>query len=243
MISNLPIKEGEEVYCFMLENNNGIYKPIILPFTGKYNEYGGIDDWSDSFYYLCSRILNLDLGKTLEIANNFNPIEDGKIHFAMMKKNIVDHVLNNYTVEVYNLMNNEFVTLNFETIQNNVDDYFEELSSFLDIHPPEIKNILLNFNNNDYSIKNDITPFLNNADLYRHSELFKIKDIKKNILMDESKEYYKNIFKLYLKGLFIDYYIKSSRKLWHPEYFDGSQYDNTKEIMLLSEYIINNYKN
>lgn len=58
-ITKLPIKDGENVYLFLLEkqnnDNNGggvtyhdkMYKPIMIPIQGTYNDYGRIENIKD----------------------------------------------------------------------------------------------------------------------------------------------------------------------------------------------------
>ena len=135
-LSNLHITAGTDVYVFLLEQNErdddrcystAFFSPLLLPFTAKYDDYGGGEDCGG----FVSIVINGVREKLIEVEQGPNEFHDiavkrvgfgeqelfrsclesrlktrGSEHerlvdFVMFRKDIVDGILDNYVVEKY----------------------------------------------------------------------------------------------------------------------------------------------
>jgi hypothetical protein len=131
-LSNLHIHAGSPVYVFVLEDKRddshcyttSLYRPLLLPFTSEYNDYGGGENSSGLALNLILSAIQEDLDE-LDVGNNqyhdiavkkkdFNEelffeathedrlsVRGTKLQFTMFRKDIVDDILDNYKVEQY----------------------------------------------------------------------------------------------------------------------------------------------
>jgi len=136
-ISNLHIKENDEVYVFVLEKvknpdslcySTAFYKPLMLPFYAKYNDYGAGYDCTGVALPLIMDIIKKSLVE-LEVGDNqyhdiavtredfneelfFESIHENRlfvkgyygntnINMVMMRKDIIDHIIENWVQSDY----------------------------------------------------------------------------------------------------------------------------------------------
>lgn len=136
-LSNLHITAGEDVYVFVLEQNphhdrcytTAFYRPVLLPFYSKYNDYGGGEDCQGIGLTLILEGIKQELeptalskvkrsGVSAEQDNFdeelfFEAVHEGvlrtrpsfgisrEIDFVMFRKDIVDDIIANWTREYY----------------------------------------------------------------------------------------------------------------------------------------------
>lgn len=135
-LSNLHIRANEDVYVFVLQKNpntdrcysTAFYKPLLLPFYSKYNDYGGGEDSHGVgldyiMQGLREALVEVDVGENtshdiavtrdgfdeeaffdsvhenrLQIDGYHGPVE---VDFVMFRKDIVDDILDNWVQEKY----------------------------------------------------------------------------------------------------------------------------------------------
>lgn len=136
-LSNLHIYSGSEVYVFVLEENphhdrcyaTAFWRPLLLPFTSIYNDYGGGEDSSKALDFILEGLKeNLvemplgdneyhDIAVNKEILNEelfFEAVHEGrlKVHdrafsgerlvdFVMLRKDVVDHICETWVRDLY----------------------------------------------------------------------------------------------------------------------------------------------
>lgn len=157
-ISGLPIHAGEEVVVFLLTQNrhsfmedfvynNTYFDPCLLPFYGKYNDYGDVEEcYGEGLPYLINALkLNLfemELGENechdipakkdkLDVENMFELDHEDRLFITsggkqlrvvhvQIKRSIFDHILSNYTLETYDRKT-------YETIPHHFSEVLEDL--------------------------------------------------------------------------------------------------------------------
>lgn len=137
-LSNLHITSGTEVYVFVLEENTdktdrcystAFWKPLLLPFTSKYNDYGGGEESSGAGFQLimdsiANKLVEQELGENVyhDIAVKkegfgeeqfFESVHENRlfmrayngagpiIDYVMLRKDIVDNILETRVIEQY----------------------------------------------------------------------------------------------------------------------------------------------
>jgi hypothetical protein len=137
-LSNLHIIAGTDVYVFVLEENTdktdrcystAFWRPLLLPFTSKYNDYGGGEESGGPGFQLIMDSIAKELTE-MEVGDNeyhdiavkkegfgeeqfFESVHEHRlfkksyygdkqvIDFVMMRKDIVDYILENRVIERY----------------------------------------------------------------------------------------------------------------------------------------------
>lgn len=134
-ISNLHIKARDEVYCFVIEQtryhercySTAFWRPVILPFTTRYNEYGGGENSSENLNYILAGIkkdmVEMELGENpyhdIEVKKDkldeelfFEAVHEGRlfikkmgedvpVDFVMLRKDVVDSIIEKLTLTRY----------------------------------------------------------------------------------------------------------------------------------------------
>lgn len=188
-LTNLPIHSGEAVYVFPIKERDlskyrshcystALYQPMIIPFTSKYNDYGGGEDSSGPSFDLFIEELRRELVE-LEVGENqyhdiavkregfgeeefFNAIHENRlfvkgfgttdrpVFFTMVRKDVVDRMWNEWTFDMYKGKDTE-VPPGFETDKYYIKNVtYEKLASLL---PEFIANISNKFMSMDKSDK------------------------------------------------------------------------------------------
>lgn len=166
-ISNLHIKDDDEVMVFVLEQQRNIgslcystafYKPLLLPFYAKYDDYGNGKDCSGSALSVIMECIKLDLVE-MEVGKNqyhdiavkkeefneelfFEAIHEQRLFIkghrgniplsmVMMRKDIADHILYNWIQRDY--VGNEKGTCGWNNayIQYNFQDILNDIPDFI----------------------------------------------------------------------------------------------------------------
>lgn len=136
-LSNLHITAGSDVYVFILEQNDdtsrcystAFYRPLLLPFYSKYNDYGGGEDSHGiALDYIISglkdELVEIEQGEnqyhdipvkkdSFDIDTFFEAVHEHRlfvknawgnrtaVEFVMFRKDVVDDILDTYEVEKY----------------------------------------------------------------------------------------------------------------------------------------------
>lgn len=136
-LTNLPIRADEDVYVFVLEKNEehercystAFFKPLLLTFESKYDEYGGGKDSSGvALPYIMEairgKLVEVELGtntvhdiavtkETWDIDLFFEAVHENRlkifslydrktqVDFVMFRKDVVDYILENWWVQEY----------------------------------------------------------------------------------------------------------------------------------------------
>lgn len=138
-LSNLHITAGDDVYVFVLEENTdktdrcystAFWNPLLLPFTSKYNDYGGGEESSGPGFQLimdgvAKQLIEMEVGENQyhdiavkkegfgeeqffdavhenRLFSKSHRKEDGRaVDFVMMRKDVVDYILENRVIKSY----------------------------------------------------------------------------------------------------------------------------------------------
>jgi hypothetical protein len=135
-LTNLHIRGGEDVYVFILEQlsdshrhnkcyTTAFYKPLLLPFTSKYDDYGGGSSSTGVSFQLIMEALKDNLQEIPLGDNKYHDIEVSKekwgedlffeavhenrlqltsglnIDFVMFRKDAVDRILDEWYIDEY----------------------------------------------------------------------------------------------------------------------------------------------
>jgi hypothetical protein len=168
-LSNLHIRAGEDVYVFVLEENSdktdrcystSFWKPVLLPFISKYNDYGGGEESSGSGFQLIMSSVAEHLIEMPQGENKFHDILVKKegfgeeeffesvhenrlfkhdwrntktvIDFVMMRSDIVDYILANRVIEEYVGENKGNAGYSNSYIHYQFSDILKDIPEFLD---------------------------------------------------------------------------------------------------------------
>lgn len=269
-LSNLHISAGDEAYVFVLEKvedadshcySTHLFKPLLLPFVTKYNDYGGGEDSSGVAFPIvmgavAQHLHEMDAGenKYHDIAVKkegfneqvfFEAIHEGrlfrkgnfaepvKLEMVMMRKDIVDHILENRVIEKYVGGNQgtiahwgdskDYIQYKFADIVADILPMIQEIAEKTSDDKDKF------FMGLEYMFSHNHPNKAANwfrGDNYRYSRIVRVDDAVRVLLMDPTEE---NILKLeallteFLKGIYIDSFMEDTRKSWAPQGQEGSQ--------------------
>lgn len=270
-ISNLPIKDGQEVVVFVLTRNDSAYEKVFcysntlysvlpIPFYAKYDDYGsaydcsgvGLDIVMDT---IKNKLVEKEVGDNsvhdIEIKRNeFNTelffdachenrlfIKKGhkeiKVDRVMMHKNIFDHILENNQYRKYIGYEKPYLYYTFADIVADVPKFVKRLKSKWDntnflFHDYIFERL---FDEDEINLAND---WLMNINVHgSRSPLFSISQEMTVILNTKTDEEVEEFFVEYLKGVIINDFFSSTRKLWTPQCGRGSQNQDPARYRLL----------
>ena len=286
-LTSLHITAGSPVYVFVLEDKRddshcyttSLYRPLLLPFTSEYNDYGGGENSSGVALNLILSAIREDLDE-LDVGDNeyhdiavtkkdfseelfFEAVHEDrlsvrgtKLQFTMFRKDVVDDILANYKVEEYvgdgkgtHGWGNNYISYGFKEIiadlpalldlMRNPD---EELLPFLKDIPAERRQQFiartLSFERlHHYRSVNKAARYLQ-GDAYRYSRLVDVKLIAGEMLAENEDAKLIELLTDYLKGVFIDSFMHSTRKTWIPGGHEGSQDNDADAHRFLCKTIV-----
>lgn len=291
-LSNLHITAGDDVYVFVLEENTdktdrcystAFWKPVLLPFMSKYNDYGGGEESSGPGFQIimdgvAKKLVEMELGENeyhdipvkkegfgeeqffeavhegrlFKTGRHYNSLETFNvvIDFVMMRKDIVDHILENRVIEQYvgdgkgtGGWGNNYIYYKFENILEDIPEFMDKLAlvanpAAMDSKDPELVEALmeLRFMRGlgifDYSHPNKVSKWLS-SDGYRYSSIVSAQDAVVSLLKDGKRAEADLMVADLLKGAFIDSFMESTRKNWAPGGHEGSQNQEANGYRLL----------
>lgn len=135
-LSNLHITAGQRTYTFVIEQaeqhdrcySTALWRPVLVPFTCDYDDYGAGEDWDEFFEPLiravAEELVEVPAGENryhdravkrdgFDAEAFFEAVRTGRlatqgysgatnaVDFVMMRADIVDHIVDNWVQEVY----------------------------------------------------------------------------------------------------------------------------------------------
>jgi hypothetical protein len=291
-LSNLHITHGDEVYVFVIEENTdktdrcyttSFWRPLLLPFTSKYNDYGGGEESSGAGFQLimdsvAKQLVEMDLGKNRyhDIAVKkegfgeeqfFDAVHEHRlfktdyygvtavIDFVMMRKDVVDYILENRVIEKYvgegkgtSGYGNSYVTYKFKDILEDLPEFMDKLEIVADLesasNKPELAETLMELMRSgglsifSYDHPNKVSERLR-GDNYRVSSIVSERDAVLSLLKAGKRAEAESLVTDLLKGHYIDTFMESTRKNWAPGGHEGSQNQDADEYRLLIKAMTN----
>ena len=287
-LSNLHIKAGDDVYVFVLEENTdktercystAFWKPVLLPFTSKYNDYGGGEDSGGAGFQLimdgvAAELTEMELGENqyhdIPVKKEgfgeeqfFEAVHEGRlfttdyngrasvIDFVMMRKDIVDYILENRVIKRYvgdgkgmGGWNNNYIYYKFEDILKDIPEFMDRLADMClpgtyegktpeQVEAMMVMRFMRGFDRVfDYNHPNKVSAWLRGGG-YRYSSIVDVQEEVVKLIKDNKRADAELLITDCLKGKFIDSYMEVTRKNWAPGGHEGSQCQESKEYRLL----------
>ena len=269
-LTNLPIHSGEEVYVFVLEKKNkydscyatGHYAPILIPFEGVYNDYGGSDMNSGvgKLYALGAvkeNLIETEVGENerhdiavtrssfgeeqffesvhkqrLIIENKFG--KESYVDFAMMRKDCVDAILNTWKIQDCNY-DHESKELNY--FKYGYSDLVEEVTTYV----LAIKDLLEKNDEIGFMLINNMAEYPEcsklattlNFNSFQPSGMLQGQRIIRTFIAAGLLKQAEAFIKEYLKGAMLNIFLEETRKQWMPGGHEGSQGQELEPYELL----------
>jgi len=263
----------------------GLFSPLLLPFESVYDDYGGGEDSSGIALNIIMGGIKRDLVE-LEVGDNeyhdievkkegFTPekffeavhedrlsikgrfsAEPTQIYFTMMRKDIVDSILENRVIEEY-VGGNNGTFAKWGDEMNYIRYRFADIVA--DIRPL-IAEAQVKINNaratNDklaeYMLYDGISGLFNyqhpnkaarwmRSDSHRYSRIVDMKTVLRKAFeagTNEAMETLALVMEQHLKALYIDGFMHAARKTWIPGGHEGSQSTSGGALRLLAKATI-----
>ena len=290
-LSNLHITAGTDVYVFVLEENTNksdrcystaFWKPVLLPFMSKYNDYGGGEESSGSGFQIimdrvADELVEMGVGKNqyhdiavkkegfgeeqfFEAVHEHRLFKEGRhynstekfnvvIDFVMMRKDVVDYILDNRVIEKYvgggkgtGGWDNNYIFYKFEDILKDIPEFLDEFSKLVNLPAGADEDVLLRMAIRmmgrgfdgvfDYNHPNKVAEWVR-GDNYLFSSIVNIQDEVIKLIRADKRPEAEALLTDYLKGQYINAFMESTRKNWAPGGHEGSQSQEVDEYRLL----------
>lgn len=258
-LTNLPVMRGEEVYIFPVKERDvskyrshcystSLYSPSLLPFSAKYDDYGGGTECTGvalgvTINNIRSQLFELDVGQNkhhdiavkkddFDVEKFFEAIHKNRlfvkgwghnypVFFTMVRKDVVDRMWSEWKFDVY--------TGKGKGIDPN--DYydrditFEQLSDSI---PSFLEECLTS------KVRKKVS-FENHSDTYHVSSYFRTFSTSEfwdlcffseqvfDLVESENKDIAIELMELYLRGKMVNEIMELTRKIWLPVMHLGSQ--------------------
>lgn len=248
----------EDERCY----STAFFKPLLLPFESVYDDYGGGKDSSGiGLPYIMNSIkdnlIELELGK-----NEYHDIEvkkedwsvdlffeavhehrlrikDTYLDFVMVRKDVVDYILENRVIRDY-VGEGGTCGYNNAYIEYKFNDILLDIPEFIETVKEKVAKGLLFLGSDSvifkYNHPNKVGKFITRIDSKYCRVLDVIDLIYKKIEEDEITEATQLIVE-HLKAVFIDNYMNMIRKVWIPGAHEGSQSNDPYGYRLLNEIV------
>jgi hypothetical protein len=250
-----------------------LYKPVLLPFESVYNDYGGGEDSGGVGFNYIMEAIEKNLVEQELGANQYHDIEvkrenfdeglffeavhenrlnvqhhgrfDAALDFVMMRKDIVDNLLDNYEIEKYVGSNKgtyspyggeskDYIKYKFADIVASLPKAIEiilgkdtEFNDLMKELPEEkrkaFKLLTAGFSSLRSQDENCLAAQWLQSDNYRYSRLVRVQDLVVDMIGEDDYEDLLPLLTDHLKALFIDAYMHNIRKVWAPGCHEGSQ--------------------
>lgn len=260
--------------------STAFWRPLMLPFASVYNDYGGGEDNNETLQFIINGLKNelveMPLGENQchDIAVSadamtedlfFEAIHEGrlfvkdrafggerKVDLVMMRKDVVDHICENWQCEVYvgsgkgtSGYGNNYVRYKFADVLALIPEFTAKVrTELLDtpaddrdaLLPPELRMKYAFRGLNGlyaYEDRNLISIYLSGIDDYRFSRIVRPTDLVVQLLGQGDDAKATEIIKDVLLASFINSFMDLSRKLWIPAGHEGSQSDEHSPYRVL----------
>lgn len=273
-VSQLHIKHNDEVMVVVLERHTkldsmcystSLYRPLLVPFYARYNDYGGGDECSGPWLEpimtgIQGSLVEMEVGE-----NEYHDIaverdkfdaelffeavhenrlfvkgwdENKNVNFAMLRKDIVDHILDNWVQSDYvgdgkgnSGHDNAYVSYKFQDMLNDIPDFIAEVKNQIaekskiygELDDPKFLRMMVRFENMfEFNNPNKVVRYIRN-DSYRYSRLCNIGDTIMAAIMADDIHTVTTLLEDHLKIAYIDHFFHSTRRVWLPLTHQGSQ--------------------
>lgn len=255
--------------------STSLFSPLLLPFEADYDDYGGGEDSRGvGLPYIIEglkdKLVEMEVGENQyhDIAvkkADFGPEkffeavhedrmqiqgykgQPTQVYFTMMRKDVVDHILENRVLENY-VGNgkgtcgwgNNYVKYKFSDIVASVRPLLEQILKDVEGKDDFWKAFFMD-RIHKYRDQFYAAMYLND-DGYRYSRIVDVKGIVGKAIEDGSLGAILKAEELlieYLKGVFIDSFMNAARKTWIPGGHEGSQSSSGGALRLLATATIN----
>ena len=243
--------------------STGLFAPLLLPFESVYDDYGGGESSSGPALDYIMSMIKKDLVE-MEVGDNeyhdievkregFTPekffeavhedrlsiqgrrAEPTQLYFTMMRKDIVDDILANRTIEDYVGdgkgtcgYGNNYVKYKFADIVADIRPLLNDAMEIVSNIDKELRSLKM-FSGLDYMFdqdyENKVLKWMR-GDSYRYSRIVDMKQVISKGLEIGTVDSINKVAALleeYLKGIYIDGFMHSARKTWIPGGHEGSQ--------------------
>jgi hypothetical protein len=253
-----------------------LFSPVLLPFESVYDDYGGGEDSSGValpfvMKGLKDQLVEFDLGENeyhdiavkkegfndklffeachedrMQIKGRFD-VEPTQVYFTMMRKDIVDSILETRVIEDYvgegkgtHGYGNNYIRYKFADITASVRPLIERLLE--DISKSENEYIRFAIFDRMHNYRNEFhaAKYLT-YDSHRYSRIVDVKHLASRALeigTVESINKLEGLMIEHLKAVFIDSFMHSARKTWVPGGHEGSQSSSGGALRLLAKVTI-----
>ena len=262
--------------------STGLFSPLLLPFESVYDDYGGGEDSSGPALDYIMNMIKKDLVE-LEVGENqyhdievkkegFGPekffeavhedrlsiqgrrSEPTQLYFTMMRKDIVDDILENRRIQDYVGdgkgtcgYGNNYIKYKFADIVADIRPLLNEAMEKI-AKAKEDNETLANYMLYDgfegmfpYGHPNKVAKWLR-GDSYRYSRIVDMKSVIRRGLeigTVESINKLEEILTEHVKAIYIDGFMHAARKTWIPGGHEGSQSMSGGALRLLAKATIN----
>lgn len=240
-----------------------MFLPCLLPFEATYNDYGAgenskgvglpwvlegirknlieLEQGENSYHDLAVKRDKFDVDLLYEACHEGRLLTKGfsgeqhRLHFVMMRKDVVDKILSKSIYERYDVGSRKHIEYTFSDILNSVDEVLDHSINILTGLPYAIlinpRTLLL-----PVETLNHASYWLQSSSEYRTNQscIFNMWEVYTDLLEKRKLKEAKELIVEYLKGLCIDDFMDSTRRSWAPPSGEGSQGDSYIEHRLLA---------
>lgn len=265
-ISNIPITFEEPVVVVPLVKQNhtdvrcyttALYKPVLLPFYGLYNDYGASEENMGAGLPIILSELNHELiemevgenqfhdtevkraGFTVEkffeaVKNNrlfvkdFQNNQTAPVSFMMIRKKIFNYILNNYVCETWALGGSR-TTYMFKDVLGDISEWIDSYKEMLKDNRYFARlDISRSFNEKN---KTNLVAYFLSYDTVRYHTFINYNRIITMLAEAGDDLTLKSFVEEMIKVIFIDHFMMHVHKMWLPQI--GSQEFNIEAYRLL----------
>jgi hypothetical protein len=257
-----------------------LYKPLLLPFVTEYNDYGGGENSSGVTFPIVMNAIKeclheMDVGENeyhdiavkkdkfdealffeavhegrLFKANRYTPESPTKIQYVMFRKDIVDDILANYTIEKYvgdgkgtGGWGNNYVYYKFADIVADILPLLQEIMDMVIQAKATEQDIAFKLLGGfeymfDYNHPNLAANWMR-MDSYRYSRIVDLRHVffdlfgKDDVPTEEQVLELEAVLTEHIRGIFIDAFMEHTRKSWIPAGHEGSQTQDAEPYRVL----------
>lgn len=273
-LTNLPILAGEEVYVFPILDverkgkqydlcyATGFFKPLLVPFVGKYNDYGAVEDCNGMalepiLHVIRKTLVEKEVGENpyhdiavkrdaFDIDLFFEAIheqrlsvkewgEECPVYFTMIRKDVVDRLWNEWKFDIWKPKDAE-IPEGFET-----DQYYVKNVTYAKIAEliPSFVDAIAAKESFGLTFSFDrvdghlLSRFMGNSG-YRYWDPLMLVHLVKEHADHGEKECAAEWLRLHMIGMMIDSFMENIRAVWLPVTHQGSQSQCYDEYRLLN---------
>lgn len=237
------------------------YFPTLTLFESVYNDYGGGENSSGPWFphimdAVKERLVEMELGENqyhdIEVkkdkfdeklffdavhekrlfVKSLYPRQDTLVDFVMMRKSIVDNMLENWKVTRYvgrdaNTHESSYDVYTYHDVVADIPAYVSEAARTLE-ETNETKRVLFSFDKSLDMVKGEDYPRLSiylgfGSSSFNYNTLINVREVIVELLSDKKTHEVEQLLTEYIKGVFVEMMIDSLRKQWLPGGHEGSQ--------------------